>query len=303
MGTPEFSEIILHKILSSNHNIVACYTQPPKPAARGMQIKKSAVHLLAEQNNIAVFTPHNFKSDDEKNFFKNLNADVAIVAAYGLLLPPEVLNGTKFGCINVHPSLLPRWRGAAPIHRPIIEGDTETGCCIMKMDAGLDTGDVIIQKEIPLPENATTLYMHNILAELGAEMTLEALNLIETGKATYIKQSDEGVTYAKKISKEEAKINFEMPAQKILNLIRGLNPYPTAYFEYNNSEGKNIRIKIFTAQCEIKKHNLNLGNITHDENNSEFKIACSDGFIIPTEVQAEGKRRMSTTEFLKGWKF
>jgi methionyl-tRNA formyltransferase len=300
MGTPEFSLPAFEKIYASHHKVVACYTQPPKPASRGMQLKKSAIHLSAEQKNIPVFTPQNFKSDDEKNILKNLNADVAVVAAYGLLLPLEVLNAPKFGCINIHPSLLPRWRGAAPIHRPIIEGDVETGCCIMKMDVGLDTGDVILQKKIPLPITATTAQMHDELANIGADMVVQVLDLIEQGASTYTKQSEVGVTYAKKILKEESKINFNLPAQNILNLIRGLNPYPAAYFEIDSVEKKIARVKIFSATAEIKKHTYICGEILNE--NNCIKIACADGFIIPTELQPEGKRRMSVQGFLNGYK-
>lgn len=293
MGTPEFSESIFRKIISSTHEIVACYTQPPRPASRGMQVKESPIHVLAHRHEVPVFTPTNFKNKDDVEAFKNIKADIAVVAAYGLLLPVDILQGTKFGCINIHPSLLPRWRGAAPIHRPIIEGDAETGCCIMQMDEGLDTGDIILSRKVPIPHHATTGDMHDVLSLIGAEMTVQALDLIEAGKATRTKQSEQGVTYAKKISKAEAKIDFNLPAEKIVNLIHGLNPFPGAYFEHNNT-----RIKILEADKKIKPHTYNNGEII----NNSMRIACADGFIVPLIVQGEGKKKMKIDEFMKGFK-
>jgi methionyl-tRNA formyltransferase len=293
MGTPEFSEGSFRKIIASTHEIVACYTQPPRPASRGMQVKESPIHILARRHEVPVFTPENFKHAEDVEEFRNIKADIAVVAAYGLLLPVDILNGTKFGCINIHPSLLPRWRGAAPIHRPIIAGDKETGCCIMQMDAGLDTGDIILQRRIPIPARATTSDMHDVLAALGADMIVEALDLIEAGKATFTKQSSEGVTYAKKITKEEALIDFNNKASDIVNLIHGLNPYPGAYFEYNKT-----RIKILEADKVIKSHHYNNGEVV----NNSMRIACADGFIVPYIVQAEGKKKMKVEEFMKGFK-
>jgi methionyl-tRNA formyltransferase len=292
MGTPEFALPTITHIYNSGHEIIAVYSQPPREAGRGLALKKSPVHLFAEEKNIKVFTPINFKNSCDVEDFKNLNADVAVVAAYGLLLPKGILEGTKLGCINLHPSLLPRWRGAAPIQRPIMAGDSETGICIMKMDIGLDTGDVILRKNIPLPISATAGQMHDMLAERGGEMIVDALNLIERGEAKFTPQSDDGVTYAKKILKEEARLNFNENILDVYNKVRGLSPFPGSFFELNGA-----RIKIFKAEFTEENHNK-IGEV--ELSKDSMKIYCEGGILFPKIIQKEGKKQIAIEEFLRG---
>ncbi len=244
MGTPEFAVPTLRSLIEAGHELVAVYTQPPRPAGRGQKLRPSPVQQLAEARNIPVYFPASLKSAEEQQIFADLNAELAIVAAYGLLLPQAILDAPKHGCINIHPSLLPRWRGAAPIQRPIMAGDTETGMCIMQMEAGLDTGPVFARREIPLPPNATAGEMHDQLAELGSAMALQVIAEIEAGSAKAIPQSEEGVTYANKIIKDEARINWNKPANEVHNQIRGLSPFPGAFFEYEGVKYKVLKSEI-----------------------------------------------------------
>lgn len=292
MGTPDFAVPALNRLIKSNHEIIAVYTQKPKAAGRGMEVKKSKVHEVAEANNIKVYTPDSLKSDEEKNNFKNLNADIAVVAAYGMLLPKEILQGTKHGCINIHPSLLPRWRGAAPLQRTIMAGDNHTAVCIMQMNEGLDTGDIILKEEFDIPDSTNVGWLHDKCAEIGAELTLKAIEQISTGTAKYIKQSEQGVTYAKKITKEDEKIDFNKNGNEILNQIRGLSPYMGANFILNNKKHK-----IFEAEFILFKNTSDeLGKILNDQ----FHISCKDGCIVPKTIQKEGSKKMSIEEFLRG---
>ncbi len=291
MGTPDFSCPTLQKLIESNHEILAVYTQQPKHANRGMKIFKSKIHQLAENNNLKVETPSSLKADIEKNNFKNYNADIAIVAAYGMLLPKEILEGTKLGCINIHPSKLPRWRGAAPLQRALINGDKETSVCIMQMDEGLDTGDIILEKHLKLNSEINLEELHNLCADIGAELTLEALEKIESGKFTRKKQSEVGVAYATKITKQDELINFDKPAEEIHNQIRGISPYPGAYFKM---DGK--KYKIFKSEFTSNNSNDKAGTII----NTDFEIACSSGSLKPLVIQKEGKKAVPIKDFLNG---
>lgn len=318
MGTPDFAVPALKELIASPHEIVAVYTQTPKAANRGMKISKSKVHEVAEANNLKVFTPTTLKSAEEQNNFKDFNADIAVVAAYGMLLPKEILIGTKYGCINTHPSLLPRWRGAAPLQRTLIEGDKKSAVCIMKMDEGLDTGDIILQENFDIPASWNLENLHNYCAEVGAKLTLKAIAQIADGSAKYIKQSETGVLYAKKIKKEDELINFNNSGEKIINQIRGLSHFPGAYFIY---EG--LRYKIFEAEFLPARHceesllrsnpektftglpnsqDVNLNDETNLAINDKFQIACADGLICPKVIQKEGKTKMKIEDFLKGLK-
>ncbi len=282
MGTPDFAMPTLEALIASNHEIVAVYSQPPRPAGRGLRQTPSPVQLLAEKNGIPVFTPTSLKSSEEQEKFRNIHADVAVVVAYGLLLPQAILEGTKHGCINIHPSALPRWRGAAPLQRTIMAGDKTTEICIMQMDAGLDTGDVILRKTYDIAEGTTAGALHDSLAKEAPEMLLQALAQLEKGNANSVQQSDLGLTYAQKISKEEARLDFNQPAEVVLQKILGLSPFPGAWFEY-----KGERIKIYNASISEK---------------NEFPLACKTGTIYPTELQRAGGKRLPVTEFLAGFK-
>ena len=228
MGTPDFAAIALRALIDAGHDIVCAYTQPPKPSGRGHKLTKSSVQQLAEEHNIAVITPRSLRDTSEQEKFSALQLDVAVVAAYGLILPQAILDAPRHGCINIHGSLLPRWRGAAPIHRALLAGDNETGISIMQMDAGLDTGDVLSMQSVPITNASTTTQLHDELAVLGGRMIVDALNKIDHWQPQ--KQPDNGVTYAQKITKDENRINWTQPADMIDRQVRALNPWPGAVF-------------------------------------------------------------------------
>ncbi|MDX1950414.1 MAG: methionyl-tRNA formyltransferase [Rickettsiales bacterium] len=297
MGSPDFAIPALEKIYNSNnHQIIAVYTQPPKPAARGLEVHKSKIHKKAEEFQIPVFTPKTLKDENEQKIFASQNADCAVVAAYGLLLPKPILDAPKWGCINIHPSKLPRWRGAAPIQRAIMAGDSETSVCIMKMAEGLDSGDILQEKIIEVPSIANAGYMHNLLADKGADLLIEVLDNIELYNKNARIQSDEGLVYAKKILANEEILDFSKPCIEIYNQIRGLSPYPAAYFIHNS-----VKYKVFESDFQLFESN------EQKEKSADFfiqnnilKIKCADGFIIPKIIQKEGKKKMPIQDFLKG---
>ncbi len=292
MGTPEFAVPTLAALIYSPHEVCAVYTQPPRPAHRGKKETPSPIHKLANAHDLPVYTPESLKSPAIQKEFASHGADVAVVAAYGLLLPKPILTGCRFGCVNVHPSRLPRWRGAAPIQRTVMAGDRETSICIMQMDEGLDTGDVMLEVNYPVPEEMTSGELHDTLAKEAGPIVLEVLHQLENGTITHTPQSKDGVTYAKKITKEEAHIDWGLPAREVCNAIRGLSPYPGAYFEY-----KDERIKILQAELrEHDKHHADPGT-TLDE---ALHIACGAGSISPALVQRPGKKPMSVEEMLRG---
>lgn len=281
MGTPHFALPALEALIASEHKLVAVYTAPPKPAGRGNEVKKSPVHELAEKHSIPVHTPASLKAEQLPE------SDVAVVAAYGILLPEHILNAPKFGCINIHPSSLPRWRGAAPIQRTIMAGDKKTSVCIMRMDKGLDTGDIIMQGEFDIAPDMTAGELHDFCAKLGAEMTLGAVKAIE--QITPVKQNGESVTYAKKITKEDEIINWSKSAEEIKNQVRGLNPFPGAYFMH---DGK--KIKLF--EVEVTSGKGQPGTVLDDK----LLVACGSGAVRIKKLQKEGKRPMTAQEFLNG---
>lgn len=283
MGTPAFAVPALQALINSEHEIVAVYTAPPKPAGRKMELKKSEIHLLAEENDLQVKPLKTLKDEILPE------CDVAVVAAYGILLPKHILNSPKFGCINIHPSKLPRWRGAAPVQRAIMAGDEETAICIMQMDEGLDTGDVLRQVDLPLSREITAGELHDQTAMLGAVMTLEVIE--DIANTTPQKQSDDGLTYAKKITKQDELIDWQKTAQEISNQIRGLNPFPGAYFLYNNEKFKIFEHEVLDASGDAGKFL------------EELIIACGQGAIKINTIQRQGKRVMNAKEFLNGFKF
>lgn len=295
MGTPEFSVPCLDALVSAGHEIVAVYSQPPRPAGRGLADRKSPVQTRAEGLGLPVLTPKSLKGTDEQAAFAAYGADAAVVVAYGLLLPRAILEAPKHGCFNVHASALPRWRGAAPIHRAIMAGDCETAVMVMKMDEGLDTGPVAATARIAIGSSMTTGDLHDVLAEAGATLIVAALADLETGRLDLIPQAASGVAYATKIEKAEARIDFDRPARDVHNHIRGLSPFPGAWFEATASSGATERIKVLRSQ-----HSEGQGTpgTVLDDN---LTIACGTGAVRLIDVQRAGKRPMQAQEFLRGF--
>ncbi len=295
MGTPEFSIPTLAEIINKGHEVVGVYSQPPRKAGRGGKVRKTPVHEFAESSGLQVFTPNSLKSEEQVEAFKALNADVAIVVAYGLLLPTPILEACPYGCLNVHGSLLPRWRGAAPIQRAIMAGDSATGVMIMQMDEGLDTGDILLSEHIPITETMTAGDLHDDMMIRGADLLGRALDALQRGSLVPTPQPDEGVTYAKKIEKAESKINWSKSAEDIHNHIRGLSPFPGAWFEILKNNEKKERIKIIRSSLPVDQEAA-LKNQSEDE----LLIECGEGAIQLIEVQREGKKPMSAKDFLNG---
>lgn len=292
MGTPDFALPALEQLHKSQHQIIAVYTRPPKPAGRGYELSKSKIHLKAEELGLPVFTPATLKELNEQEKFKALNADIAVVAAYGLLLPKAILDAPIHGCINIHPSDLPRWRGAAPIQHTILAGDKTTAVCIMQLDEGMDTGDIILKEPLTLDPKITAYQLHDLTAKIGAEQLIKALDLIETGKAHRDKQSTNGSTHATKLSKADEKIDFNKTAFSIYCQIKTFTPRPGAYFTF-----KNESIKIIEAEYDDKLHNFLPGSVVDDD----LTIACQNGFIYPKLLQREGRKMIYLDAFLRGF--
>ncbi|MBL0319444.1 MAG: methionyl-tRNA formyltransferase [Alphaproteobacteria bacterium] len=289
MGSPVFALPTLELLVdSAEHDVVAVYTQPPRPAGRGYKLQPCPVHEAAQEHGIPVFCPASLKSEEEQAKFRDLKADVAVVVAYGLLLPKPILEGTTYGCLNIHPSLLPRWRGAAPIQRTLMAGDEMTAIAIMKMDEGLDTGDVMAIEEVPLADD-TFPQLHDILAFMGAKLMLEVLRDID--KLEPQPQATEGVTYAHKIRKEEAEIDWRLDAKQIDCLIRALTPSPGAFFRCGLET-----IKILEARYQ-GGHFGKPGTVIDDQ----LSIACGSGMIQPLVLQRAGKQAMDLERFLRGF--
>lgn len=289
MGTPNFAVPSLAALHEAGHEIVAVYSQPPRPSGRGQKETASPVHQFALAHRLPVYTPVSLKDEATQQQFAAHGADAAIVAAYGLLLPPPILAACKLGCINIHPSLLPRWRGAAPIQRTVMAGDKHTGICIMQMDEGLDTGDILACETYGIPEGTTSGQLHDALAKRSAPLLLHTLKALQQGEITPKKQASEGVTYAKKILKSEARIDWAKPADELLCLIRGLNPYPGANFEYQGE-----MIKLLAA--ESASGNGKAGEVL----DNTLAIACGSDAIRPTLLQRPGKKPMPRDEALRG---
>jgi methionyl-tRNA formyltransferase len=286
MGTPEFSVPIL-QALAAQHEIVAVYSQPPRPAGRGKADRKSAVQVLAENLGIPVRYPVSLRSEDVQQDFELLRSDVAVVVAYGLILPPAVLSAPKAGCLNIHASLLPRWRGAAPIHRAIMAGDTESGVCVMQMEAGLDTGPVLLRQSTPIGVAETTADLHDRLSTMGAALIVDALARLPT--LTPVAQPEQGVTYATKIDKSEARIDWTRPATEVDRQIRGLSPFPGAWVDVGGERVKLLRSRVVAGQGAP-------GQVLDG-----FTIACGSGAVEVTEAQREGKRPAPVADMLRGF--
>ncbi|MGJ8615234.1 MAG: methionyl-tRNA formyltransferase [Sulfitobacter sp.] len=287
MGTPEFSVPVLDALVTAGHDIVCVYCQPPRPAGRGKKDRSSPVQTRAEALGLSVRHPVSVKSVDEQAAFAALNADVAVVVAYGLILPQSVLDAPRRGCLNIHASLLPRWRGAAPIHRAVMAGDAETGVCIMQMEAGLDTGPVLLKKVTAIGAEETTALLHDRLSTMGAEAIVEALGSLDD--LTPQPQPEEGVTYARKIDKSEARIDWTRPAIEVDRLIRGLSPFPGAWFEYEGTRVKVLGSTIAEgagAPGEVLDNGL--------------RVACGEGAVQLTRLQRAGKAAQGVEDFQRG---
>ena len=293
MGTPDFSVPTLTEIVSSGHEVVAVYTRAPKPAGRGQAERKSPVHEAAEAFGIPVFTPRSLKGEAEQAQFAALEADVAVVVAYGLLLPKPVLEAPQYGCLNLHGSLLPRWRGAAPIQRAIMAGDSRTGIVVMQMDEGLDTGAMGPTEIIAITPEMTAGELHDQMMRLGADLMGRALAALERGSLDFTPQPESGETYAAKIDKAEALIDFSRPAEEVHNLIRGLSPFPGAWFEMELG-GKPVRIKALRSTL------ANGAEVPGALLGSDLVIACGSGAVRLSQVQREGKGAMDAATFLRG---
>ena len=294
MGTPEFSVPTLRLLVDAGHRIVAVYTQPPRPGGRrGLDLQKSPVHQAAELLGLPVFTPVNFKDPEERERFRALNADVGVVVAYGLLLPEAILNGTRDGCYNGHASLLPRWRGAAPMQRAIMAGDAKTGMMVMKMDKGLDTGAVALTREVEIGPNMTAGELHDRLMLVGAKAMAEAMVKLEMNELPLTPQPEEGVLYAAKIDKAETRIDFARNARDVHNHIRGLAPFPGAWFELAIG-GKPERVKVLAS--ELAEGQGASGELLTDD----LVVACGSGAVQLTRLQKAGGKPLAAADFLRG---
>jgi methionyl-tRNA formyltransferase len=290
MGTPDFAVPALIELAARGHDIAAVYTRAPKPAGRGMDMQVTPVEREARRLDLAVETPANFKSDEAVATFRAHRADAAVVVAYGLILPKPVLEAAPLGCFNIHASLLPRWRGAAPINRAIMAGDAESGVSIMRMDQGLDTGDIAMAERIPIDPDMTAGELHDALARLGADALLRALAALERGTLQFTPQPDAGATYAEKIDKSETRIDWSRPWKQVHDHIRGLSPFPGAWFEL--ADGTRVRARRSTRGEG--------GGPPGTVLDGRLTIACGDGAVRLVEVQRAGKQPMAAGDFLRG---
>ena len=293
MGTPDFAVPTLLALADHGHEIAAVYTRAPKPAGRGMKLQATPVEQAARQLGIPVLTPKTLKTPEAEAEIRAHNADAAVVVAYGMILPQNILEAVPLGCFNLHASLLPRWRGAAPINRAIMEGDAESGVMVMKMDVGLDTGDVAMMERLAITDAMTAQDLHDALSPLGADLMVRAMGALERGRLQLTKQSEQGVTYAAKIDKAEARIGWTKSALKVLRHIHGLSPFPGAWFDVA-LEGEPVRIKVL--RCELAKGSGAPGDLLDDR----LTIACGDGAIRILELQRAGKPPMKADAFLNG---
>jgi methionyl-tRNA formyltransferase len=293
MGTPEFATPVLGEILGQGHEVAAVFTRAPAPAKRGMDLTPSPVQRMAEGFGIPVFTPRSFRDAGVSEELASIGADVAVVVAYGLILPFAALQAPREGCLNLHASLLPRWRGAAPIQRAIMAGDRETGVMVMRMEEGLDTGPVAMAEKIPISPDMTAGELQERASRLGADLMARALAALSRGSLGFVPQAQEGVTYARKIDKAEARIDWSRPAREVLRHIHGLSPFPGAWCEIA-SDGEPARIKIL--RCEPADGSGAPGEVLDDG----LTIACGDGAIRILELQRAGKAPMKAADFLRG---
>jgi len=298
MGTPEFAVPTLAALVEAGFDIAAVYTRAPKPAGRrGLDLTASPIHVFADQAGLAVLTPKSLRGPEAAPALAALGATLGVVVGYGLLLPPEILAATPEGFLNLHPSLLPRWRGAAPIQRPIMAGDTETAVAIMRMAEGLDTGPVGLIERVPIPPEATAGAMHDRLAAIGARLMVEAVRGVAAGTLAFTPQAEHGVLYARKIEKAEARIDWSAPARVLHDHIRGLSPAPGAYFEADLGRGPE-RVKVLRAR--VAEGAGVPGLVLQGQRDDALTVACGAGALQILEVQRAGKAPMEASAFLRG---
>jgi len=293
MGTPAFACPTLSEIVGQGHEVVACYTRPPAPAGRGMALAKSPVHAMAEGFGIQVLSPRSLRSPEAAEIFAAHDADVVVVVAYGLILPKAILDLPQLGCLNLHGSLLPRWRGAAPIQRAVMAGDAETGVMVMRMEEGLDTGPVAMAERIAIGPDMTAGEVHDRLMGLGADLMGRALAALSRGALMFQPQPEAGVTYAAKIDKAEGRIDWSRPAAEVHDLIRGLSPFPGAFFEADGGQGP-MRVK--ALRSTLTEGSGEPGALLDDA----LTLACGAGAVRLLQVQRAGKGPVSGGEFLRG---
>ncbi len=292
MGTPEFAAVILDALIGAGHRIAAAYAQPPRPAGRGHKMQPSPVQMLAERHRIPVRCPTGLRDAETTAAFAALEADAAVVAAYGLILPPAILDAPRLGCINVHASLLPRWRGAAPIQRAILAGDRETGITIMRMDEGLDTGAILMREAMPIDAAATGAALTDTLATLGGGLIVAALGQLAAGELMPRPQPPTGITYAKKLSRDEAWLDWRLSAERLERQVRAFDPWPGAYFV---AAGE--RIRVLAATAEPGPPAAVSGTVL----DGRLAIACGDGVLRPTRLQRAGRAALGSDAFLRGF--
>ena len=291
-GTPDFAASALAALIEAGHEILVVLTQPDRPKGRGMKLTPSPVKTLALQHNLPVWQPENLKDTAVQQQLRDLQADVMVVAAYGLLLPAAVLSIPEYGCLNIHASLLPRWRGAAPIQRAIEAGDVESGVCIMQMDVGLDTGDVLLSRNTPITDDTTAAQLHDALAVIGAEAIVEALAKLP--ELIAVPQPEAGVTYAQKLSKADAEIDWALGAKQIHNKIRALNPVPGAWSSLNGQV-----IKVWASSVVEMSSTVVEGSIVVADKQG-IAVQTGEGVVLITELQASGSKRMAAAAFVAG---
>lgn len=292
-GTPEFAALHLQALIDSEHDVIAVYSQPDRPSGRGKRLQASAVKLLAVEHAIPVFQPQSLKTPEAQLALAELQADIMIVVAYGLILPVSVLSTPKLGCLNVHGSLLPKWRGAAPIQRSIWAGDSETGVTIMQMDEGLDTGAMLLKRSLVITKEDTSASLYEKLAVIGPKALLETLNTLSELHPQV--QDDELASYAKKLSKEEAKIDWGLSAQQLERNIRAFNPWPAAFFTLNNNN-----IKVYSAEVvKSEQTGLTVGQIVRSDKEGVLVVTGSD-WLLMSKLQLPGKKPMSAADVLNG---
>lgn len=297
-GTPPFSVLPLEHLINAGHDVICVYTQPDRKTGRGQKLIPPAVKICAQENGIEVRQPLSLKSSEEAEKLTELSPDIMVVVAFGMILPKEILEIPKFGCLNIHASLLPKWRGAAPIQRSIESGDAETGVCIMQMDVGLDTGDVLIQRSLDIKVNDTSASLHDKLSTLGAEALIETISLIEANEHRATEQDHDKSSYAKKITKNEANIDWSLPSNQIDCRIRAFNPWPVCQTKLN---GKRVRIWL-SENIELNNpddSNVTPGTILSIDSNG-ITVACGENAIVLKTLQLDGSKALDHQQFING---
>ncbi len=292
MGTPPFAATILDALIAAGHRLLAVYTQPPRPAGRGHRPQPSAVQLLAEQHELQVRVPARLRDERVQAEFAAFQADAAVVAAYGLILPRQILAAPRLGCLNIHASLLPRWRGAAPIQRALLAGDSVTGITIMQMEEGLDTGPILLQQQLPIAPETTAMSLTEALARLGGELIVNALDEARQGRLTPRPQPVEGVTYAPKITREEGRLDWRQPAVELEQRVRALDPWPAAFFDYHGEQ-----IRVLAAAVLPDATGLPPGTVI----DGQLSVACGAGALRPLHLQRPGRGPVNADAFLRGY--